>query len=226
MTAKTLGVDGFWLGGSYDGKVITWDDGTNATYANLASAGTSGNLVMSLSTGKWSTAAWNDRYPIMCIGKKSNGPQLPPCETEWMYATVTKSCYKLVYHVDFANAEEQCRALGATISSVTSNEENNLIVDFAKTGYSGDLMFTALVGAKRTGANVNDFAWLDGSPFTFYPWANGEPNNAGGRESCIEIYTDELSGKNAPKSPYLHMWNDVDCDSHHRVAVCKKASLY
>ncbi|CAJ0569051.1 unnamed protein product, partial [Mesorhabditis spiculigera] len=77
-----------------------------------------------------------------------------------------------------------------------------------------------------TGANVNDFAWLDGSPFTFYPWANGEPNNAGGRESCIEIYTDELSGKNAPKSPYLHMWNDVDCDSHHRVAVCKKASLY
>ncbi|CAJ0561743.1 unnamed protein product, partial [Mesorhabditis spiculigera] len=220
------GVDGFWLGGTYDGKAIIWDDGTNATYANLAAASDSGNLVMSMQNGKWNTAAWKDKYPTMCIGKKSNGPQVAPCETEWMYATATKSCYKLVYNIDFANAEEQCRALGATISSVTSNEENDVIIDFAKTGYPGDTIFSAMIGAKRIGPNATDFAWLDGSPFTFYPWANGEPNNVGGRENCIMIWTDEIVGKNTPYRPYLHMWNDVDCDAHRRVAVCKKAALY
>ncbi|CAJ0566087.1 unnamed protein product, partial [Mesorhabditis spiculigera] len=122
--------------------------------------------------------------------------------------------------------EEQCRALGATISSVTSNEENDVIIDFAKTGYPGDTIFSAMIGAKRIGPNATDFAWLDGSPFTFYPWANGEPNNVGGRENCIMIWTDEIVGKNTPYRPYLHMWNDVDCDAHRRVAVCKKAALY
>ncbi|CAJ0567269.1 unnamed protein product, partial [Mesorhabditis spiculigera] len=87
-------------------------------------------------------------------------------------------------------------------------------------------MFSALIGAKRVGADLNDFAWLDGSPWAFHPWASGEPNNAFGREHCLVIYTDEIiSQDNPPPRPYLHMWNDVDCDAHYRVAVCKKAAL-
>ena len=34
----------------------------------------------------------------------------------------------------------------------------------------------------------SDFRWSDGSSFDYYDWNPGEPNNAYGDESCVELY--------------------------------------
>ena len=35
--------------------------------------------------------------------------------------------------------------------------------------------------------------WSDKSPFEFYNWAYGEPNNALGQESCVSLYAGDGS---------------------------------
>lgn len=51
------------------------------------------------------------------------------------------------------------------------------------------------------------FTYINGSEVRYTNWANEEPNNAGGKEDCIEIY---LDGK----------WNDRSC-TERRLIVCE-----
>lgn len=51
------------------------------------------------------------------------------------------------------------------------------------------------------------FAHLDGNEVNYTNWASEEPNNAGGKEDCIEIFQD---GK----------WNDKSC-TERRLIVCE-----
>jgi C-type mannose receptor len=56
------------------------------------------------------------------------------------------------------------------------------------------------------------FQWQDGSNLSFTNWNNGEPNNYGGVEKCVELFVE--SGK----------WNDMDC-KYLRPSICKKGEL-
>ena len=47
--------------------------------------------------------------------------------------------------------------------------------------------------------------WLDSRPI-FTNWYSGEPNNSGGREACVELYTQTRGLK----------WNDFDCTGPRR----------
>ncbi|KAJ6661663.1 hypothetical protein lerEdw1_013902 [Lerista edwardsae] len=51
------------------------------------------------------------------------------------------------------------------------------------------------------------FTYINGSAIGYTNWANEEPNNAGGKEDCVEIY---LDGK----------WNDRSC-TERRLIVCE-----
>jgi hypothetical protein len=37
------------------------------------------------------------------------------------------------------------------------------------------------------------FVKVTGGPATFLPWAQGEPNNSGGSEDCVELVGDGLN---------------------------------
>lgn len=50
-------------------------------------------------------------------------------------------------------------------------------------------------------AGPEGFAWTDGTEWTFAPWANGEPNNYGTGESCLQMGYHSID-----------TWNDMFCD--------------
>ncbi|CAJ0943756.1 unnamed protein product, partial [Mesorhabditis belari] len=91
-----------WLGGTFDGHNITWLDGSPVTFSNMVAGTEAGNLIMNLDTGKWSTAAWNELLPFICIERTpitttvvvstlpaSTCPDCPVCET----TTVHPPCH-------------------------------------------------------------------------------------------------------------------------------------
>ena len=59
------------------------------------------------------------------------------------------------------------------------------------------------IGGKRigrgNGPGANHWEWSDGKRWDFHNWFLGEPNNAGGRENCVQMYAD--GG-----------WNDISAD--------------
>ncbi|CAJ0962637.1 unnamed protein product, partial [Mesorhabditis belari] len=218
-----------WIGGTYDGNGITWNDGSPDVYKNFGPNSDPGDIVLNLATGKWATAAWNTNIPFICgLGGATTNPATaqpttscqPPCPDEWVYVAEFKTCYKSVYGVDFGTADLNCRSLGGVLASIHSDEENRVVSELFKAGLgTNDGNSELLIGGKRTGPGIADFTWVDGTPWDYHPWASGQPDNTKGNEYCLEIWADRTDA-NSQK------WNDCTCTNKYRAAVCKQPAKY
>jgi hypothetical protein len=58
------------------------------------------------------------------------------------------------------------------------------------------------IGLKRDSSDPNSvtFLWSDGSPVNFEQWADLEPSNFEGQESCVRIYTGVSSAGNVEET--------------------------
>ncbi|CAJ0921470.1 unnamed protein product, partial [Mesorhabditis belari] len=81
-----------------------------------------GNLLLNLTSGKWTTSNWNGIFPFVCLSQPqdpSNQPPIcslySPCPTDWVYSERLKFCYRVVFNVDFTTADQNCRLDGLTI---------------------------------------------------------------------------------------------------------------
>ena len=95
----------------------------------------------------------------------------------------------------WAGGRERCAQLfAADLVEIESGVVNAFVLQSAR------------VGPPSWWIGLNDlavegtFVWPDGSPATYTNWNEGEPNNAGGIEHCVE-----MGAGNG-------MWNDVPCD--------------
>lgn len=98
------------------------------------------------------------------------------------------------------NAIARCQELGGHLLTVTSAEEQKYISDMIK---------TAKVKNIWLGANLVDdkWKWITGEEFSFQNWVDGEPNNVGGEQSAIMMYTyDGVDNDN--NVIFVGGWND------------------
>ena len=100
------------------------------------------------------------------------------------------------------DAENFCSQSGAHLASIHSEQEVAFIQSLLGPSWRGQ----PWIGGQRNGST---FEWIDGSTFDFNNWNPNEPNNFGGQENCIHIYT--RNGK----------WNDIRCNGK-LTFVCKR----
>uniref|UniRef100_A0A8C6UL31 C-type lectin domain-containing protein n=1 Tax=Neogobius melanostomus TaxID=47308 RepID=A0A8C6UL31_9GOBI len=104
-------------------------------------------------------------------------------------------CFKFFdSKLTWTNAEKSCQSHGANLASIHSIEENKFIVDLIKKA-TGENRQTFIGGHDAVQDNL--WMWSDGSVWDYANWGKGEPNNAAGKENCLEI--------NFPET----LWNDV-----------------
>jgi hypothetical protein len=94
--------------------------------------------------------------------------------------------------LNYEQSKEKCKSLGFEIASFDSRSEAKQVLDAVL-----KLTNAAWVGIERKG---REFVNRKGIKVDL-PWAYGEPNNAKGKEKCVEI-SNEHNG-----------YNDFDCDS-------------
>ena len=104
------------------------------------------------------------------------------------YFFVSKSWGRVFYKVysermTYWAAKTQCESDGAFLAIPRSEAENNFIAD--------------LIPNENILIGINDidqegiFVAVDGSNITYTNWASGEPNNWGGDEDAVIIFSDE-----------------------------------
>ena len=75
------------------------------------------------------------------------------------------------------------------LASILNEAENTTVKNLIGSG-------SAFIGGRRTansastGITANDWYWSNGDVWSFTKFGNGEPNNAGGGEPIVEIYSD------------------------------------
>ncbi|CAJ0915966.1 unnamed protein product, partial [Mesorhabditis belari] len=123
-----------WLGGTFDGAKITWIDGSTGGFSYLTYGSLAGNLLLNLTSGKWTTSNWNGMFPFVCLSQPQDPSNQPPncslyspCPTDWVYSERLKFCYRVVFNVDFTTADQNCRLMGSQLASIHSEEENDFV---------------------------------------------------------------------------------------------------
>ncbi|XP_064229764.1 pulmonary surfactant-associated protein D [Aotus nancymaae] len=101
----------------------------------------------------------------------------------------------------FAEAQLVCTQFGGQLASPRSAAENAALQQLVIA--QNEAAFLSVTDSKTEGK----FTYPTGEPLVYSNWAPGEPNNDGGSEDCVEIFT---NGK----------WNDRACGEK-RLVVCE-----
>ena len=114
-------------------------------------------------------------------------------------------CYKLYNEgKTWQEAVDHCRGEEAELAEIKSVKENWPLVDYIQIKGRKDLTW---LGAKRT-SEGSKFAWQSsGSPLSYTNWhAQSQPNNLGGNQHCLSIYSNFQSTK-------FGYWNGEGCNN-------------
>ncbi|XP_059130153.1 pulmonary surfactant-associated protein D isoform X2 [Peromyscus eremicus] len=101
----------------------------------------------------------------------------------------------------FEDAREVCRQAGGQLASPRSAAENAAIQQLITA--HNKAAFLSMTDMDTEGK----FTYPTGEPLVYSNWAPGEPNNNGGAENCVEIFTNG-------------QWNDKVCGEQ-RLVVCE-----
>jgi len=122
------------------------------------------------------------------------------CSAGW--SAYENSCY----YIDnsptqkMSDARLKCQNMGGDLVIIRSAQENDFIFDLVKKLNKGVGVW---LGLQRKADSK--FYWIDDTPVEghYQNWAQGEPNDHGGREDCGHMY-----GKGSAAGK----WNDSPCD--------------
>ncbi|XP_037661206.1 pulmonary surfactant-associated protein D isoform X2 [Choloepus didactylus] len=105
------------------------------------------------------------------------------------------------FEKSFEDAQLVCTQAGGQVASPRSAAENTALEQLVSAHNKS--AFLSMTDTKTEGK----FIYPTGEPLAYSNWAPGEPNNNGGAENCVEIFT---NGK----------WNDKSCREL-RLVVCE-----
>ena len=100
--------------------------------------------------------------------------QAEPVKIEYEYVVVPGKR-------SWEDAQAYCESLGGRLACIHNAEEFSKVLAVAQN--TNHKVFW--LGAYRVG---DEFFWIDGEPFTFTAWAEGEPNNEGGIENRMCLF--------------------------------------
>ncbi|XP_067261158.1 hepatic lectin-like [Chanodichthys erythropterus] len=107
--------------------------------------------------------------------------------------------------MSWSESRKYCRDRGGDLVIIDTEEKQRLISSLFK-----ERVWIGLTDIEKEGK----MKWVDNSPLNQKFWKEGEPNDANGKEDCVEI-------KSSCTSSELKNWNDLPC-SEKRKCICEK----
>jgi len=102
----------------------------------------------------------------------------------------------------WAVARDTCAGWGYHLASLGDAAENTFVVDKA-VAVSTSAWWIGLNDLAKEGT----YTWIDGTPFSYAPWGDRQPNNGGlaGNQDCV-LFLEPAWGQNG-----RYQWNDGNC---------------
>ncbi|KAK0423645.1 hypothetical protein QR680_008252 [Steinernema hermaphroditum] len=134
-----------------------------------------------------------------------------PCWDGWTYYSHTRSCYRVYHNMNWFQAADYCRSLGANLTSIHGNHENSFV---GRVAYNGDGDARTWVGGFYFGGEYN---WNDGTEMDFTNWRFDfeEKDEA---YPCVSIENFKCTNK--------IKWLNDDCYRQLRTFVCKRPAFF
>uniref|UniRef100_X2A411 C-type lectin domain-containing protein n=1 Tax=Capitella teleta TaxID=283909 RepID=X2A411_CAPTE len=120
------------------------------------------------------------------MGKQTEGQS---CASGWNYFSNKCYYYNGSNRVNFNTAVTSCTNIGAALTKITSEEENNFVTDLAKQDglRQEEYFWIGLSRDSNDDGNFGPWKWSDGSEFQdtdYQKWNTNEPQDI---EGCAKI---------------------------------------
>jgi len=140
---------------------------------------------------------------------------IPPTTTSWVcgsdWVLIGHACFHIsTVRGDWSEGQDYCAALGATLASIRSQEEQDGLEDLVDANAWLGLHDMHSEGEHR---------WEDQTSLSYTNWQPGQPDNSGtflwwgSGEDCVEMNTG-----------YSLRWNDQDCDNQN-IYICRSNAV-
>jgi len=141
---------------------------------------------------------------VLILGITIAGCEPPLDESPTEEAEINWNGHRYVLYMgehffrSWADARDYCKSKGGHLVTISSESENEAVYNLVKNGEKGVYWIGGYL-------SNNSWAWVNGEEFNYTNWAPGEPNDMGGKETCIQMYRlynyegNDVHGK----------WNDI-----------------
>jgi len=127
------------------------------------------------------------------------------CDEQWIHDG--DLCYRVVTEARIFNyAERFCEISSAHLISVTSEDENDKIINLVEKFIGQPGKIKIWLGMERLSSD-SKLHWIDNEPITYENWAPGEPDQTG---ACVQMI-------------HKGWWEDTSCEQQ-LAFICKKDS--
>uniref|UniRef100_A0A8C1PGR7 Si:ch73-343l4.8 n=1 Tax=Cyprinus carpio TaxID=7962 RepID=A0A8C1PGR7_CYPCA len=106
---------------------------------------------------------------------------------------------------NWSDSRQYCRERGADLIIINTEEKQ---VSLLVSSFTTNIVWIGLSDTENEG----NMKWVDNSPLKQGFWVEGEPNNLGDIEDCVDLN---------PERPILNNWNDLSC-SYEIHSICEK----
>ncbi len=195
-----------WMGGNdreTEGSFY-WITGEPFIYTNWADGEPSNgggiqHVVQMYVNGQWDDGYTTDAQPFVCEWEPGTFALEPDLESATIYENhryrlFTDAC-------TWELAALTCQRMGGYLVTISGHEENDFVHGLSQNN-------NIWLGASDI-LTEGTFSWVNGEPFSFTYWSAGEPNNGGGNQDGLHMYTNGLwddDGATFQKA-YICEWN-------------------
>ncbi|XP_028447359.1 galactose-specific lectin nattectin-like [Perca flavescens] len=150
----------------------------------LMQEGGSGQLRVTVISLFFSSVSANHHLSKVLMKKiKPTAQRQASCPPEW--TQFGSRCFSFYSETKtWIDAETFCQTAGGHLASIHSDEENTFLKDYINQVTGANTQ--AWIGGSDA-VQVFTWLWTDGSNFDYTSWAAGEPDDAGGKEKCLEM---------------------------------------
>ena len=143
--------------------------------------------------------------------RTSTPAEVDECDIGWDFKN--NKCYKFISdNVTGEEARYYCKRYGTNAKPLTihSESEQTWAVDFSF--FKNEAKEAVWIGAFRSGPDLSNITWRDGSPMDYTNWAAHEPDNRNKSENCVAL-------NDMPK--FYGRWLDAPCSLKFHL-ICEK----
>jgi len=133
--------------------------------------------------------------------------------------------YYLLAPGSWPAAESEAEKIGGRLVIIKNAAEQKWV--FAQFGRDGDRERSLWIGLHRQSPG-GPFIWIDGSSVDYVNWYSGQPDNAGGNENCVHMWSGDNKGgywNDAVENASLYGVVEVPQKSHEKRLLEKEKSL-
>ena len=141
---------------------------------------------------------------VGCVYKAKPGSGVPTCDGKDIGGSCVKFTKAAVGGITWVNAQAACQTWGGNLVKIGDQTKSDAVLAYQKS-LNGGVFASYWIGLNDV-TTEGKYLWADGTATTYFNWDAGQPDNAGGLEDYVHVWSAAGKWNDLPPTGYNQPW--------------------